>query len=311
MPRIIRRALYQKLSELPELREFQHDFELLSGLRLAFVDDLGIGGDCVPKRSDLCAAIAESATGRAMCARFHHGLFATAVEQPTCAMCDAGLAEVVVPLRISGIPAGFFVFGGVAVQVPDPPARHKARHLLRKAGVEIDDAGLDVLLDASPVMSRETLAAYQRIAHLAAKQISLKVTDQLADPEAQMPPAVIKACGFIRSRALVEDISLSLVARYCGVSEGHLSRLFHHATGLTFREYVAQVRVEHAKALLLHSGKGVTEIAYEAGFQSLSQFHRVFRKAFGSSPGTMRRGHQSASAPTQSIRPKEILAFGG
>lgn len=126
-----------------------------------------------------------------------------------------------------------------------------------------------------------------------------------------MPPAVIKACGFIRSRALVEDISLSLVARYCGVSEGHLSRLFHHATGLTFREYVAQVRVEHAKALLLHSGKGVTEIAYEAGFQSLSQFHRVFRKAFGSSPGTMRRGHQSASAPTQSIRPKEILAFGG
>ena len=311
MPRIIRRALYQKLRELPDLREFQRDFELLSGLRLAFVDELGMGEECAAGANGMCAAMAESAAGRAMCARLRHGLFTTAVDQPACAMCDAGLAEVVVPLRISGIPAGFFVFGGVAAQVPDPPARHKARHLLRKAGVEIGDAELDRLLDASPVLPRATLEAYQRIAHLAAKQISLKVTDQLADPEAKMPPAVLKACGFIRSHALLEDVSLTLVSRHCGVSEGHLSRLFHHATGLTFREYVAQVRIEHAKALLLHSGKGVTEIAYESGFQSLSQFHRVFRKTFGEPPGAMRRGHQGASTPRQPIRSKEILAFGG
>lgn len=311
MPRIIRRALYQKLRELPDLRQFQCDFELLSGLRLAFVDELGMSEECAASATGMCAAMVESAAGRSMCARFRHGLFATAVEQPACAMCDAGLAEVVVPLRISGIPAGFFVFGGVAVQVPDPPARHKARHLLRKAGVEIGDAELDRLLDVSPLLPRATLEAYQRIAHLAAKQIALKVTDQLADPEAKMPPAVLKACGFIRSRALVENVSLALVSRHCGVSEGHLSRRFHHTTGLTFREYVAQVRIEHAKALLLHSGKGVTEIAYESGFQSLSQFHRVFRKVFGEPPGAMRRGHRAASAPRQAIRPKEILAFGG
>jgi AraC-like DNA-binding protein len=290
------------------LREFLHDFELLSGLRLAFVDELGMGDECVAGASQLCATMAETAAGRAMCARLRHGLFAAAAEHPACATCDAGLLDLVVPLRISGIPAGFFVFGGVAAQTPAPAARHKARHLLRKAGVEIDDAALDLLLDASPVMPREALAAYQRIAHLAAKQIALKVTDQLIDPEVQMPPAVLKACGFIRARALVEDVSLALVARHCAVSEGHLSRLFHHSTGLTFREYMAQVRIEHAKALLTHSGKGVTEIAYESGFQSLSQFHRVFRKAFGLTPGAMRRGCQSAAV---SARPKEILDFGG
>ena len=295
MPRIIRQALYQKLRDLPELREFQRDFELLSGLRLAFVDELGMGGECAPGHIGMCALMAESAEGRAMCARLRHGLFAVAAEQPACAMCDAGLAELVVPLRISGIPAGFFVFGGVAVQVPDTPARHKVRHLLHKIGLEIDDAQIDRLLDDAPVLPRERLAAYQRIAHLAAKQIALKVTDQLADPEAQMPPAVLKACGFIRSRAMVEDVSLALVSRHCGLSEGHLSRLFHHATGLTFREYVNQVRVEHAKALLLQGGKVVTEIAYESGFQSLSQFHRVFRKAFGSTPGAM-RGKRAAAA---------------
>ncbi|RPJ32196.1 MAG: helix-turn-helix domain-containing protein [Verrucomicrobiaceae bacterium] len=297
MPRIIRLALYQKLRELPEMQDFQRDFELLSGLKLTFVDELGLGDDCAAEASPLCAAMKESAAGRAACSRLRHGLFADATEHPACAMCDSGLAEVVVPVRISGIPAGFFVFGGVAVETPNPPSRHKSRHLLRKAGVEIDDAALDQLLDASPVLSREKLEAYQRIAHLAAKQIALKVTDQLADPEAQMPPAVLKACGFIRARGLVDDISLALVARHCAVSEGHLSRMFHHATGLTFREYVAQVRVEHAKALLLSTPRGVTEIAYESGFQSLSQFHRVFRKAFSSTPGAMRRQrHMDAAA---------------
>jgi AraC-like DNA-binding protein/ligand-binding sensor protein len=310
MPRIIRQALYQKMRDLPELREFQRDFEILSGMRLAFVDELGMGDESATSGTQMCSAIAESAAGRAMCARLRHGLFASAAEHPACAMCDAGMAEVVVPLRISGIPAGFFVFGGVAVQVPDLPARHRVRHLLRKAGVEIDDARIDHLLDDSPVLPRESLAAYQRIAHLAAKQIALKVTDQLADPEARMPPAVTKACGLIRARAMVEDVSLGLVARLCGVSEGHLSRLFHRATGLTFREYVAQVRIEHAKALLLHSGKGVTEIAYESGFQSLSQFHRVFRKAFGATPGAMRRSRQSTVSSGRQVRAKEILAFG-
>ena len=90
----------------------------------------------------------------------------------------------------------------------------------------------------------------------------------------------------------MEDLGLPAVARHCGVSEGHLSRLFHHATGLTFREYVTQVRAEHARALVLHTSRGITEIAYESGFQSLSQFHRVFRKAYGTSPGQLRASRE-------------------
>jgi AraC-like DNA-binding protein len=297
MPRIIRRALYLKLRDLPELREFQRDFEMLSGMRLAFVDELGMADDASVANSGLCAVMERSAAGRSMCARQRQGLLLEAsTGQPVCAMCDAGLAEVVVPVRISGIPAGFFVFGGVATHMPDAPDRHRMHHLLRKAGVEMDESELDDLLESAPVMPRGMLDAYQRVAHLAAKQIALKVTDQLVDPEAQMPPMVLKACGMIRMQALMEDVSLVNVARQCGVSQGHLSRLFHHTTGLTFREYVAQVRIEHAKALLLHTGKGVTEIAYESGFQSLSQFHRVFQKVFGTTPGMMRRERPVESA---------------
>jgi AraC-like DNA-binding protein len=300
MPRIIRRALYQKLRELPELLEFQRDFELLSGMKLAFVNELGLGDDLRRDQLPLCAAMNASEAGRAMCARSRHALLANTGDHSSCMLCDAGLSEAAIPLNISGIKAGYFMFGGTAPQPPNQQTIQKARHLLKKNGIQIDDRDLETWLSQTPVMPSETLDAYKRIVHLAAKQIALKVTDQLVDPEVAMPPSVIKACGYIRSRALVDDINLADVARHCCVSEGHLSRIFHHATGLTFREYLTQVRIERAKSLLLNSGKSVTEIAYESGFQSLSQFHRVFRKVYGSSPGEMRsRTNQSSSTRTR------------
>lgn len=288
MPRIIRKALYHKLRELPELVEFQRDFELLSGMKLAFVDELGLGDDlrrdCLP----LCAVVNASAAGSAMCARVRHALLASAADHSSCMVCDAGLNEVVIPLNISGIRAGFFMFGGTSPLPPSPQTLHKARHLLKKNGLDVSESDLESWLAQTPVVRKEAIDAYRRIVHLAAKQIALKVTDQLVDPEVKMPLPVKKACGFIRARSLTDDIHLSEVARHCGVSEGHLSRMFHHATGLTFREYVTQVRIEHAKALLMRTNKSVTEIAYESGFQSLSQFHRVFRKLNGKTAGEMR-----------------------
>ena len=288
MPRIIRRALYQKLRELPELVEFQRDFELLSGMKLAFVDELGLGDDLRRDRLPLCAAMNASDSGRAMCARSRHALLASTADQSGCLLCDAGLSEAAIPLNISGIKAGYFMFGGTAPLPPNQQTIQKARHLLKKNGIPIDDRDLETWFSLTPVVPAETLDAYRRIAVLAAKQIALKVTDQLVDPEVAMPPSVTKACGYIRARALVDDINLAEVARHCGVSEGHLSRIFHHATGLTFREYLSQIRIGRAKSLLIHSGKNVTEIAYESGFQSLSQFHRAFRKIHGTTPGEMR-----------------------
>lgn len=288
MPRIIRQALYEKLRELPALREFQRDFEELSGLKLAFVDELGLrddpGNDALP----VCGCIRRFDQGRLMCARTRQAVLAMAGQKPACVPCDAGMSEVAVPLSISGMRAGYFVFCGISTRVPDQAMIRKARHLLLKNGIDLTEAELETRFSESPMISSAKLEAYQRIVHLAASHIALTVTDRLSDPDSAMPPSVLKACGFIRAKALQEDISLGDVARHSGCSEGHFSRLFHHATGFTFREYVTQVRVEHAKALLLSTARSVTEIAYESGFQSISQFHRVFQKVHGISPGKLR-----------------------
>lgn len=99
-----------------------------------------------------------------------------------------------------------------------------------------------------------------------------------------------KACHLIHREALAKELRLEEVARQCGMSGGHLSRLFHEETGMTFCGYVAKFRVEHARGLLRRGSKTVTEIAFESGFQSISQFHRVFRSVYGVSPREMRKG---------------------
>ena len=60
------------------------------------------------------------------------------------------------------------------------------------------------------------------------------------------------------------------------------------AEGVTFTDYVARARVEKTKQLLLNPNVRVSEAAYEAGFQSLSQFNRVFRRVEGQSPSAYR-----------------------
>ena len=62
------------------------------------------------------------------------------------------------------------------------------------------------------------------------------------------------------------------------VSSLHFCKIFNRATGLIFTEFVNRARVEQAKRLLLKPQRRITEVAYDVGFQSLSQFNRGFRR---------------------------------
>jgi len=128
-----------------------------------------------------------------------------------------------------------------------------------------------------------------RLVSLAARQIALAATARWEEPADELPETVAEACRLIRQHAHKEDIDLPFVASRCAMSTGHLSRLFHQATGLTFREYLGRVRVDRAQSLLATTRKNVTEIAFESGFQSVSQFHRTFKKVVGFPPLHQRR----------------------
>jgi len=104
-----------------------------------------------------------------------------------------------------------------------------------------------------------------------------------------------------RARAFIEErhsepLSLEEVAKQVNISAYYFSRVFRKSIGMTFTEYLARLRVEKVKQLLLNPGKRVSEAAFEAGFQSLSQFNRVFLRIAGESPTTYRDRHGLISA---------------
>ena len=105
------------------------------------------------------------------------------------------------------------------------------------------------------------------------------------------PIRIQKARHFIHENC-ADEISLRQVAQAVSTSTNYLSEKFRETTGVNFVRYVARARYEKAAALLRESPLRVSEIAFAVGFQSLSQFNRVFKKLAGKSPTEYRAAMQ-------------------
>lgn len=78
--------------------------------------------------------------------------------------------------------------------------------------------------------------------------------------------------------------SLPELAHITGINEFKLKRGFKELFGSTVFGYLAEARLEWAKAHLIDGGKTATEIAFELGYASLQHFSTAFKKKFGVSP---------------------------
>jgi len=85
------------------------------------------------------------------------------------------------------------------------------------------------------------------------------------------------------------EIELEDVARQAGVSPFHFLRLFSAALGVTPHQYLVRSRLRRAARHLADDDKAVTEIAYDVGFNDLSNFVRTFHRAAGVSPTKFRQ----------------------
>jgi len=100
------------------------------------------------------------------------------------------------------------------------------------------------------------------------------------------------ACQILQEDPGLDPTSL---ASRLGLSPYHFQRQFKRITGRTPGEYLKELRLKRAKELLLTTSLEITEIAYAAGFNSLSSFYAVFRKMAGMAPGQYRNGNGEES----------------
>ena len=84
------------------------------------------------------------------------------------------------------------------------------------------------------------------------------------------------------------NISLDDVSRFVYLSPEYFSKKFKQDTGIGFREYLVNIRLQHAKELLTTSDLSITEIAFMCGFNSSNYFSNTFARAMGMPPAKFR-----------------------
>lgn len=94
---------------------------------------------------------------------------------------------------------------------------------------------------------------------------------------------VKKACAFIAEH-FTEEISISDVARYVGISRSYLCSLFSKQHMCSINDYINKERINLAQFLLKSSSFSVTDIAFRCGFNSRQHFRTTFYKYTGINP---------------------------
>ena len=84
-------------------------------------------------------------------------------------------------------------------------------------------------------------------------------------------------------------ITVSELAKICGISVSLFHRTFRSAAGMPPMEYVNYVRIQSAENLLAFTDMRIIDISEASGFESLSSFSRQFRKYNLISPGGFRK----------------------
>ena len=130
------------------------------------------------------------------------------------------------------------------------------------------------------------------------------VLDELQEPDATQSdgdtgkPVLEGDISAIINKLFVEEklflnprLKLSDVARLVGTNRTYLSRFFNKENGLTFYDYVNNLRIKHAEELLLTTQHSLVEVAEKSGFNSLSTFRRVFEGSHHCTPNAFRCVH--------------------
>lgn len=119
-------------------------------------------------------------------------------------------------------------------------------------------------------------------------------TEAMKIQQAEWPPHShlhpVKAQILETIRALpVNVLSAKEVANKINMSERHLSRLFLKHFGITFAQYIRELRLHESMKLLRESKLGIREIIRQIGMEDADHFYSLFKRKTGITPGQYRK----------------------
>jgi len=279
------RALVESLVNSRTYREYERAFGTLTGLPIALqpVETWQLPHHNKRNENALCALLSQKSTACAACLQVQERLCQQAATGPQTITCPVGLSDSAVPVRMGDRLIGFLQIGQVFRKAPTPAQFEKVVALVRKWGVDTDHATLKEAFFSGKVVTAKEHESALKLLSIFAQHLSALSNQVFIQRENAEPPAIAKARAYIAEHQH-EPLSLKLVAKAANMSSFYFCKMFRQTVGINFTNYVARVRIEKSKNLLLNPNLHVSEIAYEVGFQSLTHFNRLFKKIIRQSP---------------------------
>ncbi len=283
------KVVIQRLQQSELFREYQLAFEATTGLPLVLRE----AGSFRPplegskKVNPFCALMTQANATCAACLQFQQRVEAESTKAARTLECHAGLTETAVPVLVGGYVLGYLQTGQVFRHQPARRRFKAATRLLAGGTTAAAPPGWEAAYFRTRVVAPRQYRMIIRLLAVFAEHLGT-ISNRLQIGQTLGDTPLIK-----RLRAFVDEhhgepLSLRDAARETHLSPFHLCKVFKAATGLTFTNYLARVRTEVVKDMLLDDNMRISEAAYAAGFQSLSQFNRVFHRITGDTPSRYR-----------------------
>lgn len=283
------RALVEHLKRSDLYQDYERAFRETTGLPISLraIDSFDLPHAKDPKGNPFCALMAQTNHSCAACLQLQRKVEEQARLEPATLKCFAGLCDSAVPVRVGQDLVAFLQTGQILLHRPRRQEFNKFARELIGWGVETDLKRLEEAYFQTRVLDRKQYEAVLRLLTIFAQHLAMLSNQLMVAAEQVESPVVSRAKIFIAQHQ-DNEITLSEVAAAVSTSAFYFCKVFKQATGLTFTDYLARVRIEKVKNLLLNPHKRISEAAYAAGFQSLSQFNRVFRRVTGQTPTVWR-----------------------
>lgn len=280
-----------RLSESKLYEDYARAFREATGLALAIRPAQAYQNALRGKEGEnpFCMLMARTNTGCANCLAMQADLEKKAGMAPATLHCFAGLCDSAVPIRVGGELIAFLQTGQILLHQPNQEEFSRTTRQILEWGSEVNLKSLEEAYFQTKVFDRAQYEAMLRLLATFAEHLAT-ISNSIQPEAAEAEPAVVSRAKKYISERFQERITLDEAAQAVNASTRHFCKVFKEATGITFTDYLARTRVEKAKHLLQNPHLRVSEIAFETGFESISQFNRSFKRITSKSPTQFRNG---------------------
>ena len=123
---------------------------------------------------------------------------------------------------------------------------------------------------------------------LAAREYGKNTEDGSVEIFDRYREAVYLAIEYIENN-YNKKLYLEDAAHIAMMSQAYFSYIFKHITGKTFVEYINDLRIAKSLEMLSYGDKRIIDICFEAGFNDITYFVKVFKERTGVPPGKYRK----------------------